>query len=293
MRLCGWINMKSFPQHLGSPKPDIIIQSDATPRGWGFQIHNKWSRGSFDKSMNYSINVKELTAIWYALLVVTQKNVTIEVLCDNLSAIHVLRKGGSMTYHLYSLAELIWKRAAAFNWKLSISHIEGTFNVLADQLSRNTPLSTEWTLSSKDFQKILKLNSLIQVDLFATHHNNKLPEFVSPCPDPRSKGVNALVVPWDRWDHLYMYPPTPLISRVLNRMTQYSFKTAILVTPETPTRPWYMKLHLQGIPSTLIEVTLQQTVVDKVVVQTNPTQLRVWQLSERHTKQDFKAVNEQ
>ena len=54
-----------------------------------------------------------------------------------------------------------------------------------------------------------------------------------------------------------------------------------------------MKLHQQGIPSTLIEVTLQQTVVDKVVVQTNPTQLRVWQLSERHTKQDFKAVNAQ
>ena len=28
-------------------------------------------------------------------------------------------------------------------------------------------------------------------------------------------------------------------------------------------------------------------------IQTNPTQLRVWQLSERHTKQDFKAVNAQ
>ena len=196
-----------------------------------------------------------------------------------------------MTYHLYSLAELIWKRAAAFNWKLNISHIQGTFNVLADQLSRNTPLSTEWALSKRDFQKILSLNNHLQVDLFATHLNNKLPVFVSPCPDTLSVEVNALAVPWDRWDHLYIFPPTPLISKVLSLLTQSSFKTAVLITPETPTRPWYMTLHLQEIPSTIIEVKLQQVVVDRLVVQENATKLRVWQLSGQHIRQNSKAVN--
>ena len=151
--------------------------------------------------------VKEMLTIWYALLMVSQENITIQILCDNSSALQVLKKGGSRTYHLYSLAELILKRVTAFNWTLKISHIAGTFNVLADQLSRDTPLSTEWTLTTQDFQKILKINPNLQVDLFATRLNNKLETFVSPCPDPTAVAVNALATPWDEWDHLYMFPP--------------------------------------------------------------------------------------
>ena len=116
-----------------------------------------------------------------------------------------------MSYHLYTLAELIWKRVARINWTLKVSHIAVTFNVLADQLSRNTPLSTEWTLAPRDFQKILRLNPRLQVDLFATKLNKKLPVFVSPCPDPTAVAVNALTIAWDRWEHLYMFPPTPLL----------------------------------------------------------------------------------
>ena len=293
MRLCGWITVRSFPQQLGSPTPDLTIQTDASQRGWGFQINQTSFRGTFDQTMTHSINVKELLTIWYALLMVSQKNLTIQVLCDNSSALHVLRRGGSMAYHLYTLAELIWKRVIRFNWTLKVSHIAGTFNVLADQLSRNTPLSTEWTLSPRDFQKILRMNPRLQVDLFATKLNKKLPVYVSPCPDPTAVAVNALTIAWDKWEHLYMYPPTPLLSKVLSQLTQSSFKSAVLITPDMPTRPWYMTLQLLRVPSTLIEAKLQQVVINKLVVQPNTTKLRVWLLSERHIKQNSRVVNRQ
>ena len=293
MRLCGWITAKAFPQHLGSPTPDMTIQTDASLKGWGFQINQTAFRGTFDETMTYSINVKELLTIWYALTTISEKNITIQVLCDNSTAIHVLKRGGSMTYHLYSLAQLIWRRVTTFNWTLKISHIAGTFNVLADQLSRNTSLSTEWSLTDQDFQKILKLNQLLQVDLFATKLNKKLPVFVSPCPDPTAVAVNALTISWDNWDHLYIYPPTPLISKVLCQLTHTSYVTAVLITPETPTRPWYMALQLQGVQSTLLEVYLQQIVVDKIVTQPQTTKLRAWQLSGQRIKQNSVAVNKQ
>ena len=214
---------KTFPQHLGSPAPDLTIQSDATLRGWGFTINQTHFNGRFDHSMRYSINIKELIVIWMALQKVSQKNITILVLCDNSAAIQVLRKGGSMSYHLYSLAELIWKRATTLNWTLQICHIKGAFNVIADQLSRNEQLSTEWSLAEKDFQKILALNPLLEVDLFATKLNNKLPTYVSPCPDPQAAALNSLASPWDKWNHLYLYPPTVLISKVLFEGLRYFY----------------------------------------------------------------------
>ena len=55
------------------------------------------------------------------------------------------------------------------------------------------------------------------MDLFATRHNNKLAEFVSPVPDPREVAVDALSIPWDRrW--IYAYPPTALMQRVLHKL---------------------------------------------------------------------------
>ena len=291
IRLCAWVNAKAFPQQLGSPTPDLTIQTDASLHGWGFIINQIPFNGRFTHSMKYSINIKELIVIWLALLKISERNITIQVLCDNSSAIQVLQRGGSMSYHLYSLAELIWKRVTRFNWTLKVSHIKGTFNVIADQLSRNNQISTEWSLSDKDFQKVLEMNPLLEVDLFATKLNKKLPIYVSPCPDPEATALNSLTIPWDKWNHLYLYPPTPLISKVLCLLSQFSYMSAVLITPDTPTRPWFMALQLQKVPSTVLEVKLQQIVVNKLMIQPHTTKLRAWKLSGQHIEQNLIATS--
>ena len=68
------------------------------------------------------------------------------------------------------LAEMIWKRASALNWSITVVHIAGIFNVIADQLSHNTTISTEWSLSAQTFkQQVLIHEPRLQVALFATN----------------------------------------------------------------------------------------------------------------------------
>ena len=279
LSLCRWIKGSPIPQSLGSPSPNIVIQTDACLSGWGFQIGDKRFSGSFSKSMTYSINVLETLTVWFSLLMVKEKGAVIQVLTDNSAAIAAIRKNTSLTYHLSSLSDLIWRRAALLNWTLTISHIQGSFNVVADQLSRRTEMPSEWSLSTRDFQKILKQNPLLQVDLFATNLNNKLPAYISPCPDSKAAAVDSLTFPWNKWKHLYLFPPTSLISRAVAKMTESTFESAILITPDTPSRPWFMSLELQGIPSSPMVVQLQQVVVDHLVIQPQASKLRVWKLS--------------
>ena len=292
LRLCKWRRDVVYPQRLGTPTPDIIIQTDATPRAWGLQINGSQFRGNFDKSMRYSINVLELLTVFLALLLVSQSGITIQILCDNLAAIQVLQRGGSTYFHLSSLVEIIWRRAAKYNWTLQISHIKGQYNVIADMLSRNDPLSSEWSLSSLDFKQILLLEPHLEVDLFATSFNNKLPTFLSPCPDKTAAGVDALATSWDKWKYLYMFPPTPLIPKVIAKIMNSHFRRAVLVTQDTPTRPWFMSLQLRKIPSVPLTAQLSQIVVDKVVSRPSTSKLRVWLFSGEHTKKESQRTQE-
>ena len=103
---------------------------------------------------------------------------------------------------------MIWKRASVMKWTLSAAHIKGTFNVVEDQLSRNTIITTEWSLPKSVFkQEVLKFEPRLEVDLFAMSLNHQLEQYVSPCPDQKAKAINALNVDWGLWDHCYMFPP--------------------------------------------------------------------------------------
>ena len=284
LSLCKWFCLRPIPQVLGNPSPDLTIMSDASLRGWGFQINGFSFQGSFDESMSYSINVLELITVWFALLTIQSQGNRIQILCDNSTAVGVVKKGTSFSPMLSAIAQLIWRRAEKYQWQLHISHIKGSYNVIADQLSRNQTISTEWSLPRKDFQKILRLNPHLQVDLFATSYNNQLQTFVSPCPDERAVGQDSLTLPWDRWDHLYLFPPTVLISKVLGKILQSAFISAILLTPEMPTRPWYMALRQLNIQSTVLQTTLQQRVGDQLIKMNQPSKLRVWRLLGAHMK---------
>ena len=67
-------------------------------------------------------------------------------------------------------------------------------NLVADQLSRSQQtLHTEWSLNPKIFRWLSQIDFQPQIDLFATKFNHKLPQYVSPVPDPKALAVDALV----------------------------------------------------------------------------------------------------
>ena len=141
--LCKWVSTMSLKQRLGEPSPDIIVQTDASLKGWGIEVNGTPFWGKFDRSMKYPIHVLEMLTIWYALIIISERYAVIQVLCDNTTAVTAVRKGTSTDPYLSALTELIWRRAAKLRWTLSISHIKGSYNVLADQLSRDHTVPTE------------------------------------------------------------------------------------------------------------------------------------------------------
>ena len=136
-----WMNLPHTIQRLGIPEPTCIIQSDASLTGYGFKIDQRSYQGNFDRSMrSYSINVLELLTIWMATLMIHKKDQAIRILSDNSTAIASINRASSVVYPLAGLTKMIWKRAAQMNWTITAAHIQGRFNVIADQLSRNTVL---------------------------------------------------------------------------------------------------------------------------------------------------------
>ena len=88
------------------------------------------------------------------------------------------------------LCALLWRILTWFTRNavtLKARHIPGRLNMIADKLSRlGQTIQTEWSLNPEVFQAICSRWHRPKVDLFATRFNNKLPQFVSPVPDPQA-----------------------------------------------------------------------------------------------------------
>ena len=68
---------------------------------------------------------------------------------------------------------------------------------MADMGSRQETISTEWALDQQTFQWLELRAGPFQLDLFATHYNSQLPDFVSPFPDPQAiAGMPPRVNDW-------------------------------------------------------------------------------------------------
>ena len=278
-KLLRWRDYQPIPSPLGVPEPQFTIMTDASSKGWGIVIEGKRYLGTFHPSMAYSINVKELLVVWLALLLVEQVGASIRILVDNTQAIYTVRKGYAKTYHLRSLGELIWRRLRDRKQVLEVKHIRGSFNVLSDQLSRNTAISTEWALPDMVFRKdILQKFPNLEWDLFATSLNHKLPKFVAPCPDQGASAVDALTLNWSALRGIYMFPPTPLVSKVVEKWLASRPQCAVLVTGYWPARPWFARLLRVSNSHFRISARLQQIVGHKTVTQQSPTDLLVWSL---------------
>ena len=71
--------------------------------------------------------------------------------------------------------------------------------------------------------------------------NRKLPQFVCPVPDTLAVAVDALTLPWDDLD-AYAFPPTAILSKVVEKLLDSPCKRLILIAPGWPNMPWFWDL---------------------------------------------------
>ena len=108
-------------------------------------------------------------------------------------------------------------------------HIAGIRNNAADYLSRHSHLH-EYSLSPIAFGEITALIPFkVDLDLFATSKNNKLPKFVSLFEDPKASNIDAFSFAWP--SNVYVFPPIPLIHRVMSKLIRDEVNFCLFITP--------------------------------------------------------------
>ena len=122
--------------------------------------------------------------------------------------------------------------------------------------SSKHPWLAEWSLHLDVFKVICKRWHQPQVDLFATRFNNKLPQFVSPVPDPQAWVVDALNLLWEGLDP-YTFPPVAILGKVVEKLQDYPCDRIILIVPGWPNMPWFWDLVVMSNQIPLSLPTLQ------------------------------------
>ena len=230
------------PRSLSPFSADITIFTDASNSGWGAWTSSNSVSGKWSESENeYHINVLELLAVLYAFqsLYRTTYSCSILVKSDNSTVVaYINKQGGTTCRKLCNLAIELWDFCVVRNIRLAASHVAGVLNVQADKLSRLDVVDHDYFLSSYMFDSIsCVLSFSLSVDLFASRLNYKLDNYVSWHADPSSSLTNAFSCHWP--DLVYLFPPLPLIDRVLCKFLNDNVQHGLLICPYWPSQPWF------------------------------------------------------
>jgi hypothetical protein len=160
---------------------------------------------------------------------------------DNTTAVSAIRRWGSRSPSIGRAIEPLLRWALRHSISLSVEHIPGRENGLADQLSRWASIRNEWGLSFSTFTLLLhrwpSLSNL-SIDLFASEQHHVLPRFVTIDWCPQAQWIDAFSQPWTDECPL-LTPPINLIEVVLGRVLDDAPRLCMLVTPYWVTASWW------------------------------------------------------
>ena len=147
-------------------QPDHTVYLDACLTGFGGVFADKSYALQIPLSFkNYTIVHLEILNIVVALKIWGDiwKNQIIDIRCDNMAVVEVLNSGKARDPILATCARNIWLLTAIFNIQLTVTHIPGVQNTVADLLSR-------WEGTDHQFAKLSSL--LPNYDWMPVHLNH-------------------------------------------------------------------------------------------------------------------------
>ncbi|XP_041453564.1 uncharacterized protein LOC121406623 [Lytechinus variegatus] len=185
LNLAAWTHTSFVAKgkHFRTPLPSAALTTDASLTGWGGHCAGEMASGvwSFHHTLPH-INVLEMKAVINSLQHFRHRLVdrTVLIRTDNKSvAAYINRQGRTRSSSLNALAAKLWEWCRRAKIVPIASYIPGSDNLIADFLSRGRCLPSEWSLHPEIFQSFQALWGPLEIDLFATALNRKLPTFCS------------------------------------------------------------------------------------------------------------------
>ena len=240
-----WANSGSSlpPRSLHPFLADLTLTSDASKEGWGgWTCHNREASGLWSPSeKSLHINILELLTVLFLFQCFFQRtyDCSIAIKTDNSTAVaYINHQGGTKCDILCDLALELWRFCIKRRIMIKAFHLKGRENRRADYLSRLSPSDHSYFLKQKIFNRIkFSLKFDLVLDAFGSRLNAKLPLFISRFPDPFSACNDAFSVLWK--DNIYLFPPIPILHRVLSKFISDKVGHGLLVCPYWPSQPWF------------------------------------------------------
>ena len=165
----------------------------------------------------YHINYLETKAVFLALLAFSHavSGKCVCILVDNTTAVSCINQMGTChSKEINHVVRQIWEYCISHSIWITVSHIPGKENTIADRESRKQRRETEWTLDTEIFDNMLIGFSVKpDIDLFASRINYKCKKYVSYQPDPGAYAVDAFHLSWKDFC-FYAFPPFCIIQKV-------------------------------------------------------------------------------
>ena len=147
---------------------------------------------------------------------------------------YINKKGGAVSKHCKNLTSDIWSWAVKKDIWLSVSHVLGVENNIADLKSRYFRYK-EWSLNPYMFEQICEIFGKPEIDLFATRLNAKCESYVPFKPDPNAFAVDAFTQNWNDIKS-YALPPFSSIGGILAKIKRDEASIIVVVPCCKPSR---------------------------------------------------------
>ncbi|CAJ0959122.1 unnamed protein product [Ranitomeya imitator] len=166
----------------------------------------------------------------------------VRIQSDNTRAVaYINHQRGTRSTQVMAEVAKILRWAEGHVPSLSAVHIPGVDNWEANFLSRQGIVAGEWSLLPAIFNQICQRWGVPDVDLMASRANHKVPQYISRSHDPMAVRCDTLVIPWTQFQMPYLFPPLPLIPRIVKKIKTEGVPV-LLVAPDWPRRAWYAEL---------------------------------------------------
>ena len=200
----------------------------------GNYIQHEWSPSESD----WHINLQELYGAVAALRSMAKPGDHVLLRLDNTSAAAYLRKkGGTKSVKLCKLAVEAGRWLLHNNIRITLQHVSSEENDLADMLSRFHLNFWEFSLRKEIFIYVVQyFKDLVGLtptcDIFASHLTAMMSNYCSWREDHLASARDAFLMKnWTTFP--YLFPPTPILTRVLREIELRGYRRGGSVRPNT------------------------------------------------------------